>query len=87
MKKSLGTVVLTMTLGVLIGAIISEVIGLFLSEGSVAEQLFVRYISFGPEVTQWNLVIIDLTFGFQIHFNLMSVIGVFVASQMLRWYR
>jgi hypothetical protein len=28
-----------------------------------------------------------LTFGFQIHFNLMSVIGVFVASQILRWYR
>lgn len=87
MKKSLGTVVLTLTLGVLIGAIFSEVIGLFLSEGSVAEQLFVRYISFGPEVTHWNLVIIDLTFGFEIHFNLMSVIGVFVASQMLRWYR
>jgi len=87
MRKSLGTVVLTLTLGVLIGAIVSEVIGLFLSEGSVAEQLFVRYISFGPEVTHWNLVILDLTFGFQIHFNLMSVIGVFIASQMLRWYR
>lgn len=87
MKKSLGTVGLTLMLGVLIGAIFSEVIGLFLSEGSVAEQLFVRYISFGPEVTHWNLVIIDLTFGFEIHFNLMSVIGVFVASQMLRWYR
>ena len=87
MQKSLGTIVLTLMLGVLIGAIFSEVIGLFLSEGSVAEQLFVRYISFGPEVTHWNLVIIDLTFGFEIHFNLMSVIGVFVASQMLRWYR
>ncbi len=87
MRKSLGTVVLTLTLGVLIGAIVSEVIGLFLNEGSVAEQLFVRHISFGPEETHWNLVILDLTFGFQIHFNLMSVIGVFVASQMLRWYR
>jgi hypothetical protein len=87
MRKSLGTVVLTLTLGVLIGAIVSEVIGLFLNEGTVAEQLFVRYISFGPEVTHWNLVIIDVTLGFQIHFNLMSVIGVFVASQMLRWYR
>jgi hypothetical protein len=87
MRKSLGTVILILTLGVLIGAIVSEVIGLFLNEGSVAEQLFVRYISFGPEVTHWNLVIIELTFGFQIHFNLMSVIGVFVASQMLRWYR
>ena len=87
MQKSLGIMVLTLTLGVLVGAIVSEVIGLFLNEGSVAEQLFVRYISFGPEVTHWNLVIIDLTFGFEIHFNLMSVIGVFVASQMLRWYR
>ena len=87
MRKSLGTVVLTVILGVMIGAIVSEVIGLFLDEGSVAEQLFVRYISFGPEVTHWNLVILDLTFGFQIHFNLMSIIGVFVAAQMLRWYR
>ena len=87
MKKSLGTIILTLILGVMIGAIVSEVIGLFLNEGSVAEQLFVRYVTFGPEVTHWNLIILDLTFGFQIHFNLMSVIGVFVASQMLRWYR
>ena len=87
MRKSLGTVTLTLILGVLIGAVVSEVIGLFLAEGSVAEQLFVRYVSFGPEVTHWNLVIIDVTFGFQIHFNLMSVIGVFTASQMLKWYR
>jgi len=87
MQKTLGTVIVMLTLGVLIGAMVSEVIGLFLSEGSVAEQLFVRYISFGPEVTHWNLVILDVTFGFQLHFNLMSIIGVFVASQMLRWYR
>lgn len=87
MRKSLGAVILTVILGVLIGAIVSDVIGLFLTEGSVAEQLFVRYIFFGPDVTHWNLVILDLTFGFQIHFNLMSVIGVFIASQMLRWYR
>lgn len=87
MRKSMGTVVLTLTLGVLIGAVFSNVIGLFLNEGSVAEQLFVQFVSFGPDVTHWNLVIIDVTLGFQIHFNLMSVIGVFVASQMLRWYR
>jgi len=87
MRKSLSTVVLALILGVLIGAICSEVIGLFLNEGSVAEQLFVRYVTFGPAVTRWDLVIIDITFGFQLHFNLMSVIGVFIAMQMLRWYR
>ena len=87
MRKSLGTVVLTLLVGVLIGAIVSEVLGLFLKQGSVAEQLFVRYVTFCPEVNRWNLVILDITFGFQIHFNLMSVIGVFIASQILRWYR
>ncbi len=87
MKKSLGTVTLALLLGVLIGAICSELIGLFLEKGSVAEQLFVRYVSFGPEVVKLNLVVLDLTFGFKIHFNLMSLIGVFIASQILRWYR
>lgn len=87
MRKSLGTVAITLLLGVLVGSIFSEVIGLFLKDGSVAKQLFVKDIPFGISVTEVNLVIIDLTFGFQIHFNLMSVIGVFIASQMLRWYR
>jgi hypothetical protein len=87
MHKSLGTVALTLLLGVLIGAIISELIGLFLSQGSVAHQLFVDYVSFGPEVNHWDLVILEVTFGFKIHFNLMSLIGVFIASQILRWYR
>jgi F0F1-type ATP synthase membrane subunit c/vacuolar-type H+-ATPase subunit K len=87
MRKSIGTVALTLLLGVLIGAICSELIGLVMREGSVAEQLFVRYVSFGPEVVTLKLVIIDLTFGFKIHFNLMSLIGVFVAAQILRWYR
>ncbi len=87
MRQALGRVVVVLLLGVLIGAAFSEVIGLFLKEGSVAEQVFVRYVSFGPEVNHWNLVILDITFGFKIHFNLMSVVGVFIASQMLRWYR
>lgn len=87
MRKSLGTVVLTLLLGVMVGAIMGEVIGLFLPEGSMAEQLFVTFHDMGPEVVTLDLVILELTFGFKIHFNLMSVIGVFVASQMLRWYR
>jgi hypothetical protein len=87
MRQSLGRVVVVLLLGVVIGAVFSEVIGLFLADGSVPHQLFVRYVSFGPESMVLNLVILDLTFGFKIHINLMSVVGVFVASQMLRWYR
>lgn len=87
MRKSLGTVALTLLLGVLIGAVCSELIGLFLARDSVAEQLFVRYVSFGPDTIHLDLVILELTFGFKVHFNLMSLVGVFVAAQILRWYR
>lgn len=87
MHKSLGTVALILLLGVMVGAIMGEVIGLFLPEGSMAETLFVTFHDLGPDVVTLDLVILTLTFGFKIHFNLMSVIGVFIASQMLRWYR
>ncbi len=87
MRKSMGTVLLTLFLGILIGAIFSEIIGLFLEEGSVAHQLFVRSVDFGPELNQWDLVILEIAFGFKLHFNFMSLVGVFVASQILRWYR
>jgi hypothetical protein len=87
MRRSLGKVSLVLLLGVLIGAVISEVIGLFLREGSVAEQVFVRYQDFGLDTGTIDLVVLKLTFGLKIHVNLMSVVGVFLAAQLLRWYR
>ncbi len=87
MTKSLGKMALVLMLGVLIGAVFSEVIGLFLREGSVAEQVFVRYKDFGISTVTLNLVVMEFTFGIMFHVNLMSVVGVFISSQILRWYR
>jgi hypothetical protein len=88
MHKSLGTVILVLLLGVLIGALCSELIGLFLPAGGIWHRLFVAYVPFGFEPpVRLNLIVLDLTLGLQIHFNLMSIIGVFLASQILRWYR
>jgi hypothetical protein len=44
-------------------------------------------VKFGLDHATWNLVVLDITFGIRFHFNFMSVVGVFVASQLLRWYR
>ena len=87
MRKSLGKMALVLLLGVLIGAVFSEVIGLFLREGSVAEQVFVRYKDFGISTVTLNLVVMEFTFGIMFQVTLMSVVGVFIASQLLRWYR
>ena len=88
MRKSLGTVTLVLFLGLIIGAVLSEIIALFLDEGTVAHQLFVSDRELIKlDVQTLRLVIVELTFGFSLTFNLMSVVGVFLASQMLRWYR
>ena len=88
MRQSLGKVVLVLLLGALVGAVFSQVIGLFLREGSVAHQVFLEgYRDFGIPTVRLNLVVVELTFGLTFNVTLMSVVGVFVASQMLRWYR
>jgi hypothetical protein len=87
MKNNLGKVALTLLLGVLIGAVFSEVIGLFLNPGSVAHQVFVKSRDFGIDTIHLDLVVMELEFGLRFHANLMSVVGVFIASQLMRWYR
>jgi len=87
MRKSLGTVILVLLLGFLIGGLFSNLIGLFLTKDGVAHKLFVEAVDIGPASTKLNLVVATVTLGIELHFNLMSAIGVFIASQMLRWYR
>jgi len=86
MKHSLAKVALILLLGVIIGGVFSEVIGLFLNPGSVAHEVFVRSRDFGKGISL-NLVVVEIALDVTIHVNLMSVVGVFVASQLLRWYR
>ena len=88
MRKSVGTISLILFLGLIIGAVFSEIIALFLDEGTIAHELFVSERELIKlDVRSLDLVVLTLTFGFSLTFNLMSVVGVFVASQILRWYR
>ena len=88
MRKSVGTISLILFLGLIIGAVFSEIIALFLDDGTIAHQLFVsEHELIKLDVRSLDLVVLTLTFGFSLTFNLMSVVGVFLASQFLRWYR
>lgn len=86
-RRRLGTTTLIFFLGILVGSVISQAVGLFLPEGSTAHQLFVQYLSFGFGPVDLNLIVFDITLGFHIHVNLLSVIGIFLVAQLLRWYR
>lgn len=74
-------------MGILVGSVLGQTIGLFVPEGSVAHQLFVQYESFGFGPTPIDLVAFDVTVGLSVHVNLMSVIGIFLVAQILRWIR
>jgi hypothetical protein len=86
-RRSLAVVALTFFLGIIVGSVLSQVIGLFLAEDGTARQLFVQYESFGFGPTPIDLIVFDITLGFYVHVNLMSVIGIFVVAQLLRWVR
>ena len=69
------------------GSVLSQAIGLFLTDGSVAHQLFVQYERFGFEFDPIDLIVFEWSMGFYVRVNLMSVIGIFVVAQLLRWFR
>jgi Domain of unknown function (DUF4321) len=78
---------LTFFLGILVGSVLGQAIGLFLPSDGVAHQLFVQYESFGFGLKQLDLIIFEISLGFMVHVNLMSVVGIFVVAQLLRWFR
>ena len=86
-RRSVGFLALTFFVGILVGSVLGKTIGLFVPEGSVAHQLFVQFESFGFDPTTVRLVVFDVTLGLSVHVNLMSVIGIFLVAQILRWIR
>ena len=83
----MGFLALTFFVGILVGSVLGKTIGLFVPEGSVAHQLFVQYERFGFGPATIQLIVFDVTVGLYVHVNLMSVIGIFLVAQILRWVR
>ena len=81
-RKNLGTLIVTLFVGVLIGGAIGQLLGLFLPADHLVREALVspliKYIA-GP----WdiNLLIIEFTLGFAININFFSILGIVGA-----WY-
>jgi len=79
-------VALVLFLGIVVGTVVGEVIGLVLPEGKVIRDVFVSATDFHAGPIHIDLVVFSFTLGFSLRVNLMSVVGVFVVSLLLRWY-
>lgn len=74
--------IVTLFVGVLIGSALGQMLGLFLPEDHiVAKALVEPLITYTAGPWDLNLIIIVLTFGFKIHINFFSILGIVGA-----WY-
>lgn len=85
-KRRIGLVALVFFLGVVLGGVIGETIGLLLPQDNVIRELFVsgKELQVGP--VYCNLIVLTFTVGFSLKVNLVSVLGIIVVAFLLRWY-
>ena len=84
-RRSLALVALLLFLGIVVGTVLGEVIGLILPEGKVIRDVFVNTVEYHAGPMHIDLVVFSFTFGFSLRANLMSAIGIFVVLVFLRY--
>jgi hypothetical protein len=89
-EKKIATLVLVALAGILIGSCLNLLlISLIPGENNVVKTLFTyNVINFGlANPLMIDLYAIKLTFGIQMKFSFLSIVGIFVSLYFFRWYR
>jgi hypothetical protein len=93
-ERNFWTLVLIVIVGILIGSYLGTLVALIPGGSNVVKTFFTyNFISFGfGDFVNNKPMLIDLAalkfqLGFQMKFNLLSVIGVFVSLYLFRWYK
>ena len=84
-RRPLALVALTLFLGIVVGTVLGEAIGLVLPEGKLIRDVFVNATDLHVGPVHVDLVVFSFTLGFSLRVNLMSVIGIFVVLVFLRY--
>jgi len=85
-RRSLAVVALIMFLGIVVGTVVGQAIGLLMPEGKVIRDVFVNSTDFHVGPLHLDFVVFSFTFGFSLRVNLMSAVGVFLVALVLRWF-
>ncbi len=85
-RRPLAVVALILFLGIVVGTMLGELIGILLPEGKIIRDVFVNSTDLHVGPLHVDLVVFSFTLGFSLRINLMSAIGVVLVSLLLRWY-
>jgi hypothetical protein len=84
-RRSLALVALILFLGIVVGTVVGEAVGMILPEGKVIRDVFVNTLDMHVGPLHVDLVVFSFTLGFSLRVNLMSVLGIFVVFMFLRY--
>jgi hypothetical protein len=85
-RRSLAVVALILFLGIVVGTVLSEFIGIVLPEGNIIRDVFVNSTDLHVGPLHLDLVVFSFTLGFSLRVNLMSAVGIVIVSLLLRWF-
>ncbi len=83
-KKSLKAIVLTVLLGIAVGTVVGEVLAIVLPDG-IPKDVLIQSAHFELQPFTLNLMVLTLTFGISLKLNFISVLGILVMVQLLKW--
>ena len=84
--RGIGFLLTVIVLGVLIGGVIGEIIGLLMPVG-VVKEFFLRSVDAQLGPVTLDLHAFSITLGFGLRLNIVSVLGVALVAYLFRWYR
>ena len=85
-RRRVGLVALVFFLGVILGSVAGELIGMLLPEGNLIRDLFISGKEFEAGPFFCNLIVFTFTIGFTLKVNLVSVLGIIIVAFLLRLY-
>jgi hypothetical protein len=77
--------VFIIVLGAIVGSAIGHILGIVLPQGAV-KTVFLKALTVGIPTFTLNLAILNLTLGFMVHINLVTVIFIVLLAYLLRWF-
>jgi hypothetical protein len=90
-KKKLSTLIFVVVVGMVLGAVLHQLIGSILPAGAPKSFFTKNFIDisfgFGDDALLLDLYMIKIKLGIKFIFNAMSIVGLIISVYLFRWYR